>query len=177
MRCDCAPHHSLGRRAHGPAAPLAYGADAGRLPRSGRRALGSRMALTAVARRAHAILCNRRRLSWDIPLLPPMARPARMRLLLRVSDSYGRAAYGAEAGRVQRETAVSPSAERRARLAGPFRVRMGPFSWPPTRLRHAVAPPVPGPRLSAHGRGASRTLPRSCAKWSRRPRRTYRSED
>jgi len=26
MRGDCAPHHSLGRRARGPAAPLAYGA-------------------------------------------------------------------------------------------------------------------------------------------------------
>src|SRR5665647_2292564 len=32
MGCDCAPHHSLGRRAHWPAAPLAYGAGGRRAP-------------------------------------------------------------------------------------------------------------------------------------------------
>jgi len=46
-----------------------------------------RTAPAAVAHRAHAILSNRRRLSWDTPLLPKVAGTARIRLLLRVSDS------------------------------------------------------------------------------------------
>ena len=58
--------------------------------------------------------------------------------------------YGAETGRVQRETAVSPSAERRARLAGPFRVDRA-LSWAPHAASACCGTTGAGPRRSASG--------------------------
>src|SRR5665647_2612153 len=76
MRCDCAPHHSLGRRAHGLAAPFAYGADDAERQRTpscptGAVSLGTPRALDAKGTRLGSACFSESRIPTGVQPMEP----------------------------------------------------------------------------------------------------------